>query len=669
MWSSSARVLTASVAILFTSVRLAQSPRPVTVDDLMRLRSVLDVRIAPDGDLVAYVVSSPSVEANVHEPRLFVVPVHGGASRPIATDVRLFTPALPAVRLRWVPDGKHVSVLALAESRPQVFVAPVAGGPSRSMTSAPQGVITYEWSPDGKQLAYLARDPAERAPVIRAGTPDPATRLWVQTIGGEAKVLTPPGQYVDSIAWSPTGAEIAYSAAKVTGFTAPYFTRLYAVTPDGRASRALVDRNGMNTSPQFSPDGASIAFVTTNEQHGLMAPRGLAVVGAEGAPTSAIRSFSLGGAWIGEMIWARDSRSIFTLMNEGTFATAEHMFEMPVVRVSIRDGSAERIVPGPTVNYSLSVTRDGRMLAYRAVEGRVMGDVFVQDLTTGSRRKLTEANPALKQLALGELQPIKWRSFDGMEIWGLLLTPPGWDGQRMLPMLVYCHGGPIGGVTYGLFPQFAHTVGQVDPYPTEAFASAGYAVLFPMPRGGSGYGETGHRAIIDAWGEGDYKDIMAGVDHLVKQGVADPTRLGVLGASYGGFLTNWIVTQTDRFKAASAGASISDLTDLYYLPDGGDLLVEYFRRPWENRESYAAHSPISFVEKVSTPILIQHGERDPRVPLASAIKFYRALKGLGKTVEYDFYPGGGHVLYEPVQQRESMRRNLEWFQRWIPPVR
>jgi dipeptidyl aminopeptidase/acylaminoacyl peptidase len=278
-------------------------------------------------------------------------------------------------------------------------------------------------------------------------------------------------------------------------------------------------------------------------------------------------------------------------------------------------------------------------------------------------------NPSLNDLRLGRLEPVSWRSFDGMEIWGLLLTPPGWNGKQPLPLIVYCHGGPIGGVTHGIFPQFAHTVGQVDPYPTEALASAGYAVMFPMPRGGSGYGEAGHRAIINAWGEGDYKDIMAGVDHLVAQGVADPSRLGVMGASYGGFMTNWIVTQTGRFRAASTAASISDLADMYYLPDGGDLMVEYFRRPWENRESYAAHSPITFVEKVSTPLLIQHGERDPRVPLASAQKFYRALKGLGKTVEYDLYPGGGHVLYEPVQQRESMRRNLEWFLRWVPPGR
>ena len=258
-----------------------------------------------------------------------------------------------------------------------------------------------------------------------------------------------------------------------------------------------------------------------------------------------------------------------------------------------------------------------------------------------------------------------WRSFDGMEIWGLLLTPSGAPAGRRLPTLVYIHGGPGGGFTYGLFPQFMHLVPQVDPYPTAVMASLGYAVLFPMPRGGAGYGEAGQRAIVNAWGEGDYKDIMTGVDHLIAQGIADPDRLGVMGASYGGYMTNWIVTQTGRFKAASAGASLSDLSDTFYLSEGGEFMVGYFKRPWENRESYAAHSPLTFADRVTTPLLIQHGEADPRVPIAGAWKFYRALKAMGKTVELEIYPRGGHVLREPMQQREQMRRNLEWFTKWI----
>jgi dipeptidyl aminopeptidase/acylaminoacyl peptidase len=295
-----------------------------------------------------------------------------------------------------------------------------------------------------------------------------------------------------------------------------------------------------------------------------------------------------------------------------------------------------------------------------------MGDVCVMDAHTGQVTTITHVNPGLRDFALGELKPVMWRSFDGMEIWGLLLTPTGAPSGRRLPLLTYIHGGPGGGFTYGLFPQFMHIVPQVDPYPTAAMAGLGYAVLLPMPRGGAGYGEKGQRAIVNAWGEGDYKDIMAGVDHLIAQGIADPERLGVMGASYGGYMTNWTVTQTGRFKAASAGASLSDLSDTFYLSEGGEFMVDYFRRPWDNREGYASHSPLTFAERVTTPLLIQHGESDPRVPIAGAWKFYRTLKALGKTVELEIYPRGGHVLREPMQQREQMRRNLEWFQRWIP---
>ncbi|HEX6214812.1 MAG TPA: S9 family peptidase, partial [Vicinamibacterales bacterium] len=219
--------------------------------------------------------------------------------------------------------------------------------------------------------------------------------------------------------------------------------------------------------------------------------------------------------------------------------------------------------------------------------------------------------------------------------------------------------------TLGIFPQFMHVPGQIDPYPTEAFASAGYAVLFPMPRGGSGYGEAGHRMILNDWGGPDYKDIMAGVDHLIARGIADGERLGVMGASYGGYMTNWIVTQTSRFKAATAGASIADLSDLYYLTDGGDLMIEYYKLPWENPEGYARSSPITHVTKVTTPILISHGDRDPRVPLATAQKFFRALQALGKTAEMDIYPGGGHVFYPPLQERAVMTRNFEWMRKWV----
>ncbi|MDQ2869735.1 MAG: S9 family peptidase [Acidobacteriota bacterium] len=651
----------------------------MTVEDLMKVRSIVDVRIAPDGQHIAYVVSTPSLERNAHEAAIFLVEAGGGPARGLAGETRVFTPALPAPRLRWSPDGGRVSFLGVAADKPQVFAVPVSGGePARALTSAPEGVLAYEWAPDGKSIAYTTRDPASPEEqrqrkdfswVIHVDAPDRGRRLCLQPLEGSgARVLSPADQYVDALTWSPDGREIAYAAAPVTGFKAQYLTRIYAVAPGGGPPRLVVDRPGMNTAPQWSPDGARIAFVSTNGRAELMAPRSLAVVPARGPSSSSpVRIFGLNDAWVNEIVWTRDGRSVYVLANDGTFASGEHMFEQPIVRVGVADGRSERMA-GTSLVYSLSTSADGSRLAFRDVERRTMGDVAMLDVRSGKTTRLSDVNPELRGFQLGKQEVVEWSSFDGMRIWGLLLTPPRQSAGSKLPLLVYCHGGPGGGVTHGLVPQFMHTVGQVDPYPVEAFASAGFAILFPMPRGGAGYGEAGQRAIVNAWGEADYKDIMAGVDHLIGKGIADPDRLGVMGASYGGFMTNWIVTQTGRFKAASSAASISDLADQYLLSDGGEFIGEYFRKPWEARDSYYAHSPLNFADRVTTPLLIQHGERDLRVPIANAWKFYRALKAHGKTVEFDIYPRATHLYYEPMLEREAMKRNLEWFVKWIPPA-
>jgi dipeptidyl aminopeptidase/acylaminoacyl peptidase len=663
------RIKSSLLVLLIASANIdAQAPRKVTIDDLMALRTINDVEISPAGNQVAYTVSTPSLARNAHEPALFVIPVSGGAPQQLAETYRIFTPALPAPRLRWRPDGS-ISVLVAEKTGPQVLSIKPDNTGAQIVTSAPLGVGGYEWSPDGTSIAYITRDAGPSAPPIanKVGANPPATRLWLQPINpaAAARAITPPDQYVDSFAWSPDSKEIAYAWAPVVGFLAPYQTKIFAIAADTGAARPIIDRPGMNVSPQFSPDGKKLSFISTSERTGIIAPRGLAVADAA-ARNSNIRSYPMNGAWIAEIAWLPDSQAVYVTMNEGTFATGAGMFEMPVVKVTLSDGKAERLGDQrATLQYSTSLSRDGKTIAFREVGARDMGDLVVMDVASKKARQLTIVNPELKQLALGDLKPVSWKSFDGMEIWGLLLTPPGHDGKSKIPLLVYCHGGPIGGVTLGIFPQFMHVPGQIDPYPTEAFASAGFAVLFPMPRGGSGYGEAGHRMIINDWGGPDYKDIMAGVDHLIARGIADQNRLGVMGASYGGYLTNWIVTQTSRFKAAAAGASIADLSDLYYLTDGGDLMAEYYRLPWQNPEGYARSSPLTHAARVTTPILISHGDRDPRVPLATAQKFFKALQAHGKTAEMDIYPRGGHVFYEPQQEKAVMTRNFEWMMRWV----
>jgi dipeptidyl aminopeptidase/acylaminoacyl peptidase len=649
----------------------------VTIDDLMRLRSLSEVRISPDGKQVAYVVSTPSFETAAHEAVLYVVPSTGGTPLRLTHITRIFNRPVPAPALRWSPDGTLLSFIGFVDGVPQVMVMSSAGGEASALTSVKEGVTNYEWAPDGKRFAFLAPDPPspeeeqrrkDKSYVIHVDRSERFPRLWVQDArGGTAKVISPANQFVIDFNWAPDGQAVVYSASNESGFNARYRTQIYVIAATGGEPRTVVARPGTNRAGQYSPDGRWIAFISTGGYKGMIAAQDLYVVSADGRPGTIRNLTAAKEAWIGEFTWAPDSRSIFYIPDEQTSDSGEHMFEQPIGRVSLDGGRIDLVTPGRVVNFSLSLSKDGTEIAYKCVQSRTMGDVYVMNLSDGRTVRLTEINPELRGLELGELKPIHWKSFDGKEIWGLLLTPPGYKPGTRIPLVVYCHGGPIGGFTYGIFPQFMHRPGQVDPYPSEAMASAGMAILFPMPRGGSGYGIAGFRAIINRWGEDDYKDIMAGVDYLLAQGIADPERLGVMGASYGGFMTNWIVTHTDRFKAASTGCSVSDLVQEYYLSDAGDFMVEYFGLPWEDADALVAHSPITFVQNVKTPLLIQHGEEDHRVPLSQAREFYKALKALHKTVEFDIYPRGGHVNYEPPLEREYLRRNLEWFTKWLIP--
>ena len=645
----------------------------VTIDDLMRCRSLSDVRISPDGKRVAYVVSTPTLETASHEAVLYIVPASGGTPLRLTYSTRIFNQPIPAPSLQWSPDGSLLSFVGFVGDTPQVMAMAATGGEAFPMTTVKEGVTTYAWSPDGKRIAFLAPDPApdeevqrkkDKSYYLQVDRNTRPPRLWVQDVpGGAPKVISPPGQVIVDCSWAPDGRSIIYSASKEPGFNAQYKTSIYVIPMSGGEPRTILQRSGMNRAAHYSPDGQSIAFVSAGGQEGMIGAKDLYLMAADGRLDS-IRKLT-DQAWMSQFVWAPDSRAIFYITGEQTHGPGEHIFEQPIMRVAVGGGPPEVITPGAVVAFSPSLSKDGTRVAYKSVGPRDAGDVYTVTLPGGRPTRLAEINPELRGLELGELKPVSWKSFDGAEIWGLLLTPPGYKPGARVPLVVYCHGGPIGGFTYGLFPQFMHIPGQVDPYPVEAMASAGMAILFPMPRGGSGYGVDGFRAILKSWGEVDYKDIMAGVDAMVQRGIADPDRLGVMGGSYGGYMTNWIVTQTNRFKAASSACSLSDLPQMYFLSDAGDFMVEYFGLPWEATESLAQHSPITHVRNVSTPLLIQHGELDFRVPVGQAKEFYRALKALNRTVELDIYPRGGHVNFEPPLEREYWRRNLQWFTRWL----
>jgi dipeptidyl aminopeptidase/acylaminoacyl peptidase len=294
-------------------------------------------------------------------------------------------------------------------------------------------------------------------------------------------------------------------------------------------------------------------------------------------------------------------------------------------------------------------------------------EVFVSPTDKFKPSRLTRTNSFLSDIELGETEVIRWKSNDGMEIEGLLIKPVGSKPGERYPLLTYVHGGPSGKFGISFSPQIGGSSPiQGETYPLHVLAGQGFAIFLPNPRGSYGYGESFRRANVNDWGYGDYLDIISGIDHLIEKGVADPDRLGIMGRSYGGYMTSWIITQTTRFKAASLGAGMSNLISFYGQTDIPGYMEFYFSGdPWTRADVYTKRSPLTHAMNITTPTLIQHGEKDARVPLPQAWEFYRALKKRNVPVEFIIYPGQGHSVQKPKFQVEMMRRNLEWFTRWL----
>src|SRR3990170_4749176 len=391
------------VFILFALVLLAwpAMAAKVTVDDLMRLRSLSHVRISPDGKRVAYVVSTPSFEKAAHEAVLYVVPSAGGTPVQLTHGTRIFNKPLPAPGLRWSPDGSLLSFVGFVNDTPQVMAISPEGGEAYPLTSVEGGVTTYEWSPDGKRIAFQGPDPVpaeeqqrkkDKTYVIEVDRNERPPRLWVVDVPeGTPKALSPPEQWVVDFSWAPDGEQILYSSSRRFGFYAQYNTTIYEVPVAGGESRALVSRPGTNRDAQFSPDGQWIAFISSGGTEGMVSAKDLYVVAANGNPET-IRRLS-DEAWMGEFIWAPDSRSLLFTTWEQTHGARKRMFEQPIMRVDLESGRSESLTPGAVVTYSMGISNDGTLLAYKGVKSRDVGDVYVTNLVEGRTSRLTEINP------------------------------------------------------------------------------------------------------------------------------------------------------------------------------------------------------------------------------------------------------------------------------------
>jgi dipeptidyl aminopeptidase/acylaminoacyl peptidase len=632
--------------------------------EALRVARVSSPRISPDGARVAYLVAENQMEKEKDTAwksvtHLWVVPTAGPA-----TAARQFTRGEKSVsNLEWSPDGKLLAFTMDAgdekDAKPQAWFMYVDGGEPWQVTKHKPGVRSFHFSPDGKELLLTATVPLGDEEEKRTKQKDDAVvvdhdfkmlQLWTWNIAtNEEKQLTKGDFTVSDAHWSPDGARVTFTTNPTPRTDDTSLATAWVLDVASGKQRKVTETADPTQTARWSPDGKAIAFLSSA---GLVVYKvNLFVVDANGGtPRKLSGGFELNA---GEPVWSRDGKAIF-------FSSDDHE-AMKVFTVDVTAGTVRPLTDAATVVNLAEISANGQTAVGTWGDASRPDDVFRSDLSFGSLEQITNQNAWLGDYALATSEVVRWKSSkDGMEIDGIVTKPVDFEATHKVPFLLNPHGGPTGASLLSFNPT------------EQIMAANGYMVLQPNFRGSTGRGEKFEAANQNDWGNGDYKDDMSGVQAMVDKGWADPDRLGAFGWSYGGYMTMWIDTQTDRFKAISPGAGLPDLYSMYSQTDIHRYLTVFYnaKAPWDNYQEYWDHSPMKFIANVKTPTMILHGQADTRVPIPQAEEFYRALYERKVPVEYVTYPRENHGFVEPRHIQDRWQRYLVFFGKYLnnPPV-
>jgi dipeptidyl aminopeptidase/acylaminoacyl peptidase len=692
----------------------AAEKRSITETDLFDFVWVADPQISPDGTRVVFVQVTADRKKDQYDTALWLA--LADASEP----PRRLTAGPRDTAPRWSPDGARLAFVRAVEKDgrpqpPQIHVMDMAGGEPRVVTDLPRGANAPEWAPDGRTIAFSSTTTAEDLEKARkkdsggegkigdakaADTPresdvrviteavyrangvaglgyvdrDRPAHVWTVPVPDAGTAPSTPrritsGEFpAGSHRWSRDGSELYFIAdRRKEPYYYPNDSDLYAVARDGGEPRVLASIDGSVGQYAPSPDGRRMAFVGRlhgNPVRSYTQPDLFVVDGPGGTPRNltADYDFDIGGGLGGDQraprgghpgspVWTTDGRSI--LIRAGEQGDAN------IKRIDAATGRMAPVTAGRHEVMSYTSDEGVRRFALVLSTQTVVGDLHLLDPATGTSKKLTSFNDGLfGQLTLSEPEEIWYASFDGQRIQGWVLKPPSFDASKKYPMILEIHGGPHS--AYG--NTFTHEF--------QWMAARGYVVLFTNPRGSSNYGQQFGNVIQFAYPGDDYRDLMAGVDELLEKGYVDPERLAVTGGSGGGLLTNWVVTQTTRFKAAVSQRDISDWSNFWYTADFTLFTPSWFRKaPFEDPADFARRSPITHVAKVQTPLMFILGDEDWRTPpAAGGEELFRALKYLKRPTVMVRFPNENHELSrsgKPWHRVERLQHIVGWFDKWL----
>jgi dipeptidyl aminopeptidase/acylaminoacyl peptidase len=657
-------------ALLAVSSASAQPQQTWTPEMQVKMKALGAARVSPDGRRVVYTVNDAVMTADKSEfvTQIWMANADGTNAFQVTFGEKSST------NPKWSPDGRAIAFTSnRKDNKNNLYILRLNGSEAEPLTDVKSSVGDFDFSPDGRWIAFTMTDAkSEDEEKNDKGRNDfrwvdenvKMSRLYVIPVEKDAagkrepRKLTTENYTVGGFDWSPDGRLIAFSHAKspVANDWTTSDVSLVEVA-SGRLSK-LAATPAAEDSPVFAPDGQSVAIVVSENpvrwaqsdtiQIFSVAGDGGGGSSGGGAPKILAASYDGQPNIAG---WSADGRRIYFSEAKGT---GTRIYSLDVAANRIAEVSrTDEVLSGVSLN------QNGTMLAFVRQTADTPPEVYVSAVENFAPVQISRANAGMPKLPLGKTEVIRWKSADGKEIEGLLTYPVGYQAGQKVPLILNIHGGPA-----GVFQQTF--IGGRGVYPLATFAARGYAILRPNPRGSSGYGAAFRKANVKDWGFGDYQDLMTGVDKTIEMGVADPNRLGVMGWSYGGYMTSWIITQTKRFKAASAGAPVTNLMSFTGTADIPSFIPDYFEaQPWENMDIYRKHSPMFNIKGVTTPTLIQHGEADIRVPISQGYELYNALKLQNVPTRMLVLPRQPHGPNEPKMQLAAMQANLDWFERYL----